>query len=132
MNLLALRVLARLLLADGAFVPARDLRVSSTGRSVCQITLKGHMRQLRLAGCMIERQGGGPWLRTLSYRLVCLPPDAVLDDLLVIVRTLRAESERRPAPTPRRAPGWDTAPFVRRSSATGAPSGAARVGASLW
>jgi hypothetical protein len=120
-------ILAMLLLADGALVPASRLRADCLAGSLMrQSTLRCHILTLRRLGCQIERVGGK--LR-FGYRLTAIPPDGLLEDLLAIVSVLRS---RHRAVTPPAAPGWAMRPCARPSSATATRSGAAIAAVNLW
>lgn len=109
-----LYVLALLLLADGATVPAWKLRAGChCGRVIRQPTLRRHVQRLRAAGCRIERSGG---MLRYGYRLLTIPPDEVLEDLLAIVHVVR--SSQPPAPIRLIAPGSGTTPSAPRLHVT--------------
>ena len=79
-SLRPLRVLAALLLADGRLVPMWALRrVPSPGRLVDGRTISTYVGALRAAGVEVEVCGFH------GYRLLALPPDALLMDLLAVL-----------------------------------------------
>jgi biotin operon repressor len=103
-----------LLLADGATVPAWKLRAHChCSRVILQPTLRRHIQRLRAAGCRIERSGG---MLRYGYRLLAIPPDAMLEDLLAIVHVVRAAQP--PAPIRLVAPGLGTMPSAPRLNVT--------------
>lgn len=118
------RMLACLLLADGDPVSSWTLRTVS-GSTISQATLKAHLQKLRHEGVLIERIGGGQTRAQLRYRLLQVPPDHLLDDLLAVTHLMRAEGAIRLSPIRLVARGSDTpGRFARRSSVAAIHGGA--------
>jgi hypothetical protein len=87
----ALRVAAALLLVDGrALRPAELARVALPWGGQISV-VSDWMVALRRAGCRIETLD----FRGSGYRLLEIPPDAVLDDVLTHARELRTEHPTR-------------------------------------
>lgn len=86
-----LRVAATLLLVDGRFIRAAEIvRIALPYREPAY-GVPGEIDALRRAGCLIER-GPRP---TYGYRLVSLPPDALLDDVLLMAHEIEVERPTR-------------------------------------
>lgn len=87
----ALRVAAALLLVDGRFLSAGDLAALARPWSGPLGVVRVWVQALRAAGLEIET---GPPPR-YGYRLAALPPDELLDDVLVMARHLMGEEPTR-------------------------------------
>lgn len=86
-EIVALRIAARLLIADGRLVPADDLlRLGHGGRPMRRTTLSHYLTALRRAGLAIGWQR-----KPEGYRLEDVLPDAILPYLLPMVHRLRLE-----------------------------------------
>jgi biotin operon repressor len=98
------RILALLLLADGAYLSACRLRSrASEFGAISQATLKTHLWVIRSHGVRIEMDPAA------GYRMSTLPPDWMLEPILALVTEIRSQE-----PTPRAAPGSVTTPFAPR------------------
>lgn len=88
----AMRALAALLLVDGRVLPARELAAIGLpcGATVSALRCRW-MPRLRAAGCQVETVD----FRGSGYRLLELPPDALLDDVLTVAHQLRREQPTR-------------------------------------
>lgn len=87
----ALRVAAGLLLADGRALAADELARLALPWGSSRATLGWWVMSLRRAGLRIETMD----FRGTGYRLLAIPPDDVLDDVLTHVRELRREHPTR-------------------------------------
>lgn len=85
-----MRVLAALLLVDGRFLTSKELSHAVLPWQTSRQVVWSHwMPALRRAGVRIERS------THYGYRLLDLPPDALLDDVLVLVHALQEEQPTR-------------------------------------
>lgn len=85
-----LRVLAALLLVDGRYLKAAEIAVSVNPWPCSRQTVWAHwMPALRRAGCQIENH------THYGYRLLDLPPDALLEDVLAMAHALQEEQPTR-------------------------------------
>lgn len=85
----AMRTLAVLLLTDGRIVPCREIGVLSLPWGGSQASVPHWIKLLRTYGCRIET------VSPHGVRLAALPPDDLLEDVLVIAHELRAEQPTR-------------------------------------
>lgn len=86
----SLRVVAALLLVDGRCLSTDELAMVARPWGGDPGTLwEAWMPALRSAGCAVEH------VRGVGYRLVALPPDDLLDDVLTVSRQLRREYPTR-------------------------------------
>jgi hypothetical protein len=88
----AMRTLAALLLVDGRTLSARELaRIASPWIAQPSTVWSRWIPTLRRWGCRIETVD----FRGSGYRLISLPPDGLLDDVLAVARQLQREQPTR-------------------------------------
>jgi hypothetical protein len=85
-----LRTLAALILVDGRYLTSTQIALSVYPWPCNPQTVWSHwIPALRRSGCRIEHS------YRYGYRLLEIPPDALLDDVLVVARALRQEQPTR-------------------------------------
>jgi hypothetical protein len=85
-----MRTLAALLMADGRLLSEAVLgRIALPWGSTGHTVRNFWMPSIRLAGCQVET------VFPFGYRLVALPPDELLEDVLAIARVLQQEHPTR-------------------------------------
>jgi hypothetical protein len=112
----AMRTLAALLLVDGRVLTSRELALIASPWIAEPDSVRGWwIPKLRAAGCRIEAMppssGGG-------YRLVALPPDALLDDVLAVAHALKREHPTRLWELFGRAVATSLSPEMRSSASS--------------
>lgn len=85
----SMRTLAVLLLADGRIVPGHEIAPIGLPWGGATESVGTWIATLRRYGVQIETNN--PY----GYRLLALPPDDLLDDVLVLVHQIRAERPTR-------------------------------------